>query len=118
MSKIDPEVLYLILTKVAAKETFYNYIPAQLSSGQKLGTITLRHLAEVYERITGNRIGATLKWSVPFSQLDALLAQCGLPALSVVADVTPAEDRLGKAWATKWPGFGALKTMYRKPAGK
>ncbi len=114
MSRIDPEVLYLILTKVAAKQTFYGYDPAQLATtGQKPGTISTRQLAEVYERVTGNRVGATLKWSTHFTQLDGLLAGCGLPSLSVVADPGATDDRVIKAMATKWPPFSGLKKLYR-----
>ena len=82
MSKTDPEVLYLILTKVAARETFYNYDPVKLPSGQTPGTITHRQLGEVYERITGNRTSMRTNWNQPLDQLNTLLSQCGLPSLS------------------------------------
>jgi hypothetical protein len=123
LSKIDPEVLYLILSKVAAGEAFYNYDPRTLPSGQPVGTITHRQLGEVYERITGNRMGIRTNWSPPLAQLDALLTQCRLPALSPLL-LTSAEAASGaappdsaamaKARAAKWPLFSALKGLYRR----
>jgi hypothetical protein len=106
MSTHDPEVLYLILTKVAAKEHFYGFQALQ-------GTILKRELAEVYERITGNRVGTRLNWDPHLTQLNALLSKCGLPALGAVVEPTqPAE--LPKVHATKWPAFSALKDLYSK----
>ncbi|MGZ3697327.1 MAG: hypothetical protein ACXWP5_04415 [Bdellovibrionota bacterium] len=113
MSQIDPQVLYLILTKVAAKEIFYNFDGAKTT-----GTITTRQLGEVYERITGNRVGTRLNWTAHLSQVDLLLKQCGLPSLSPVvvieggAAATP--ESLSKAHQTRWPPFAELKNLYRK----
>ena len=121
MSKIDPEVLYLILTKVAAKESFYNYEPSRLDPGQTPGTITQRQLGEVYERITCNRPGVRLNWDQQFEQLNSLLLKCGLPPLGavVVAEknqgaVPPSPESLNRVHAVKWPPFGNLKNLYRK----
>ena len=123
MSKIDSEVLYLILTKVAARESFYNYDPARLPTGQIPGTITHRQLGEVYERITGNRMSLRTNWNVPLDQLNLLLAQCQLPPLSPVLltsaeagakQETAASEELKKVHAAKWPPFSALKTLYRR----
>src|SRR3954471_19679990 len=61
MSNLDPEVLYLILSKVAAQETFYSYQPQ--GAGRPLGTITPSELGQVYERITGSRVGTRLNWA-------------------------------------------------------
>ena len=111
MSNIDPEVLYLILTKVAAKEIFYSYDATS-------GTITHRQLAEVYERVTNNRVGARLNWDTPLGQLNALLKKCGLPSLSAVVleegGQSSSSDSLSKVQAAKWPPFSALKKLYRK----
>jgi hypothetical protein len=123
MSKIDSEVLYLILTKVAAKESFYNYEPKLLPSTQAAGTVTHRQLGDVYERITGNRTGTRMNWNIPLGQLNALLALCKLPSLSPVIltsaeagqPLTPSAQRaLSDVHATKWPPFSALKSLYRR----
>jgi hypothetical protein len=126
MSKVDSEVLYLILTKVAAKEAFYTYDPKLLPTGQPAGTITHRQLGEAYERITGNRMSTRTNWNMPVDQLNALLARCGLPSLSPLL-LTSAEAQAGPAargagpsvallqtQAVKWPPFIALKGLYRK----
>lgn len=120
--KIDSEVLYLILTKVAARVSFYNYDPATLPSGQIQGTITHRQLGDVYERVTGNRMSARTNWNVPLDQLNLLLARCQLPSLSPLL-LTSAEantkqesetsEKLKKVHATQWPPFSALKSLYR-----
>jgi hypothetical protein len=122
MSNIDPEVLYLILTKVAAKESFYSYDPARLPAGQPAGTITKEELGALYERITGNRVGSRLNWAPPLGQLNGLLLRCGLPPVGeVVLAARPAETApaalsasLAKVHATKWPPFSGLKDLYRK----
>jgi hypothetical protein len=123
MSKIDPEVLYLILTKVAGGGAFYNYDPSTLPSTQPKGTITHRHLGEVYERITGNRVGTRINWNQPLDQLNALLSQCRLPSLSpllltsaeagAVTSAPYAAD-IKAVQATAWPAFSALKSLYRR----
>ncbi len=117
MSIVDSEVLYLILTKVAAKESFYTYDPNQIPSSQKPGTITCQQLGEVYERITGIRTGSRFNWNIPLNQLNGFLLQCSLPALGVVV-VTAGQDSspalFSSAQATKWPPFGTLKSRYRK----
>jgi|GEM_PF-6675785 len=113
MSSIDPEVLYLILTKVAGKQTVYGFDANVPPSGQKPGTITRLQLAEVHERITGNRVGARLNWDTPIGQLDALLAKCGLPALRTVVEPLN-EALLIKVHATQWPAFSALKNLYMR----
>lgn len=104
MSRIDPEVLYLILTKVAAKETFYNF-------DAKSGTITPEELSEVYGRITSNRPGARLNWGAQVAQLDEMLKKCGLPSLGAVVGAG-APEAVSKAHATKWPAFSTLKNLY------
>jgi hypothetical protein len=108
MSSIDPEVLYLILTKVAAKEPFYSF------DGKK-GTITRRQLGEVYERITGSRVGSRMNWDAPLTQLNTLLQKCGLPAIGLVlsesGSITP---ELIAVHAKTWPPFSALKGLYSK----
>ncbi len=123
MSKIDSEVLYLILTKVAAREKFYNYDPALLPSGQAPGTITHRQLGEVYERVTGNRMSIRTNWNPPLDQLNTLLGQCRLPSLSPLlltsaeAAAGPPPERareLEKVHSMKWPLFSALKMLYRR----
>ena len=119
MSTIDPEVLYLILTKVSAKEAFYGFNFAATPSGQKAGTILRRQFAEVYERITGSRIGARLNWDVPLDQLNALLKKCGFPPLGIIVVPDRAasaidEATLAKIHATKWPIFSELKSTYKK----
>jgi hypothetical protein len=111
VSKIDPEVLYLILTKVASREAFYTYDPARLPTGQSPGTVSPQQLGELYERITGNRVGASTKWSLPLDQLDLFLGRCKLPPLSPLLSGEP--EGLKRAQAAKWPGFGALKKLYR-----
>jgi hypothetical protein len=123
MSKIDPEVLYLILTKVAGRQSFYNYDVAQLPSGQAPGTITHRQLSEIYERITGNRMSVRTNWNLPLGQLNALLALCSLPSFSPLL-LTSAEAGAGSQGAVsselkrvhdqKWPPFSALKGLYRR----
>jgi hypothetical protein len=121
MSRIDPEVLYLILTKVATKESFYNFDPKLLAPGQKAGTITFRYLSEVYERVTNNRVGHSFEWAHPLRQLDELLHHCGLPPLGTVVvgekdqeKDKPWLERLSAVQSTPWPRFGELKGLYRK----
>ena len=118
MSNIDPEVLYLILTKVARKEPFYGYDAAQQQPIQKPGTISSRELALVYERVTGNRVGSRLNWKTPLEQLNLLLSHCGLPAIGklVLLDQgpEPTPEALDKVQGTQWPAFGALRNLYRK----
>lgn len=121
MSTIDPQVLYLILSKVAAKDFFYGFDAKQGAPGQTPGTITRRQLSEVYERITGNRVGARLNWDTQVGQLNTLLQKCGLPALGVVLLAEGAQavageqnDALKRVHATKWPTFGELKGLYGK----
>ena len=121
MSKIDPEVLYLILTKVAGAQTFYNYDPAQAAPGQKPGTITLARLGEVYERVTGHSPGNRTAWTRPLNELNGFLGHCGLPPLGAVVVIdAPAPsgekepENLGKVRATRWPAFRDLKNLYRK----
>ena len=119
MSSVDIEVLYLILTKVAAGATFYNYDPKQLPPGSIPGTITKKHLAEVYERITGLRTSGALNWGVPIKQIQDILARCKLPSLApVVVDLEATHpstaERVAKARATQWPAFSALKDLYKK----
>lgn len=121
MSKIDSEVLYLILTKVAAQQSFYNYDPEKLPSGQSPGTITHRQLGEVYERITGDRMSVRTNWGPPLEQLNRLLAQCALPSLTPLlltaagaTRVTETSVELKKVHAEKWPPFSALKGLYRR----
>lgn len=124
MSKIDPEVLYMILTKVAARAAFYNYDPAQLPSSQPEGTITHRQLGEVYERITGDRVGIRTNWNLPLDQLNVLLGHCRLPSLSpLLLTTAEASAPPGSAAETearrrtqeqKWPAFGELKKLYRR----
>ena len=108
MSSIDPEVLYLILTKVAAREPFYTL-------DGKSGTINGQQLGEVYERITGSRVGSRVNWEPSLTQINALLKKVGLPALGLVfsEDSKPTEA-LAKVQATKWPTFAALKALYAK----
>lgn len=117
MSVTDPEVLYLILTKTSARESFYGFDAANPGPGQTPGTITSRQLAAVYERITGNRVGTRLNWATPITQLNTLLGKCKLPPLGVVflaEGSTTDTAALAKAHATKWPPFGALKSLYTK----
>ncbi len=115
MSRIDPEVLYLILTKVASQESCYTYDPKELAPGQRSGTVTPKKLAEVYERITSHRVGSQLNWNAPLAQLDELLARCGLPALSgVVREANGVDEKPWSAPPSKWPAFSALKELYRK----
>lgn len=118
MSTIDPEVLYLILTKVARKETFYSYDAAQRGPGQRPGTISSRDLALVYERVTGNRVGTRLNWKTPLDHLDLFLSHCGLPALGKVVSLEKGPESSavaqGKVQSTQWPAFNALKNLYRK----
>src|ERR1051326_55903 len=95
MATIDPEILYLILTKVARKETFYGYDPSRGVPGQ----ISARDLGAVYERITGSRVGARVNWSAHFSQLDLLLSHCGLPALSKVVRLESGPESSSEAVA-------------------
>jgi hypothetical protein len=119
MSKIDPEVLYLILTKVAAQQSLYNYDPEKLPTGQTNGTITHRQLSAVYERITGAQMSVRMNWNPHLQQLDALLARCALPSLAPLV-LTSAEATMGvpadlkKIHAEKWPPFSALKSLYRR----
>ena len=118
MASIDPEVLYLILTKVARQENFYTYVATQDAPGQTPGTIAAKDLAAVYERITGNRVGSRVNWSVPLDQLNLFLSHCGLPALGKLVrqekglEATP--EALGRVRDTQWPAFSALKNLYRK----
>lgn len=127
MSKVDSEILYLILTRVAARQSFYNYEPQQLPSTQAAGTVTHRQLSEVYERITGNRTGIRMNWNIPLAQLNALLALCRLPSLSPVILTSTeagqplsaaAKRALSEVHATQWPPFGDLKNLYRKAPAK
>ena len=107
-NSIDPEVLYLILTKVAAKETFYGF-------DGKTGTITRRQLGEVYERITSSRVGSRVNWDPSLTQLNMLLQKCGLPALGVVlSDDGKITNALNSVHSAKWPTFSALKALYAK----
>lgn len=121
MSRIDPEVLYLILTKVAAQEGFYNYDPKQLNPGQLPGTITYLQLGDVYKRITSQTSGPHSVWTQPLSQLGELLKKCGLPPLGsvVVTDAAPDPAVIQKIRATSWPRMGELKALLQngRPAG-
>jgi hypothetical protein len=114
MSTIDPEILYLILSKVARREVVYQFDP---TSSPVPGTISKKQLAEVYERISGSRPGSRLNWQAPISQLSALLKRCQLPELGVVvlkdADSKPEAASLAKAHAASWPTFAELKKRYR-----
>ena len=108
MSSIDPEVLYLILTKVAAKEPFY-------SLDGKSGTITRRQLGEVYERITGSRVGSRVNWDPTLLQLNTLLKKCGLPEIGpVLSDDGKVTEAVALIHSKRWPTFAALKTLYAK----
>ena len=108
MSSIDPEILYLILTKVATKEPFY-------SLDGKSGTITRRQLGEVYERITGNRVGSRVNWEPSLTQLNGLLKKCGLPAIgTVLSDEGTITEAMKGVHSAKWPTFTALKALYAK----
>lgn len=119
MSSIDPEVLYLILTKTSARESFYGFDAMNPGPGQPPGTITPRQIAGVYERITGHRVGTRVNWVPPLTQLNALLARCALPPLGTLVrletagepSATATPGALDRVHATKWPTFGALKTL-------
>lgn len=115
MSQIDPQVLYLILTKVAAKENFYGYDAAKPLAPLKPGTITPRSLGEVYDRITGGRSGARQNWAPHLQQLHDLVVRCGLPPLTTVVDGAEGEA-LTKVHAAAWPPFHELKKLYGKRA--
>ena len=118
MATIDLEILYLILTKVARKEDFYNYTASQSGPGQKPGTISSKELALVYERIKGGHLGSRLNWSVHLEQLNLFLSHCGLPALAKVVLFegvpNPSDEALRKVQNAQWPTFSTLKNLYRK----
>ncbi|MBY0472188.1 hypothetical protein K2X30_13560 [bacterium] len=118
MSTVDPEILYLILSKTAAKESFYTFNAAQPGPGQLPGTITRRQLSAVYERITGNRNAGRLGWDAPLTQLNGLLKKCKLPPLGTVllaeGDAPPDAAVLAQVHAAKWPTFSGLKTLLQK----
>jgi hypothetical protein len=106
MSDIDPEVLYLILTKVASKERFYTL-------DGSTDTITPRQLGEVYERITGSRVGSRVNWEPSLKQLNLLLKKCKLPSLGDVLSVDgTVADPVAAIGKTKWPTFGELKKRF------
>jgi len=118
VATIDLEVLYLILTKVARKEDFYNYSAAQTGPGQKPGTISAKEFSAVYERIKGTRLGSRVNWDTHLDQLNLFLSHCGLPALGKVllqeGSPEPAADALAKVQSAQWPAFSALKNLYKK----
>ncbi len=108
MSSVDPEILYLILSKVALKVSFYTL------DGKTL-TITPKQLSEIYERITGSRVGSRVNWNLHLTQLNNLLLQCGLPAIGdVLSDQEKVTKNIEIIHSTKWPTFVELKQIYAK----